>query len=72
MLQPFVVEVASDISSAGAPTAAASFARTSSRSASARSKYADPPRPCSTSKRSCSAIASAVARASGPFVPAFR
>ena len=40
MLQPFVVEVASDISSGGAPTAAASFARTSSRSASARSKYA--------------------------------
>jgi hypothetical protein len=38
MLQPFVVEVASDIRSGGTPTAAASFARTSSRSSSARSK----------------------------------
>ena len=36
------------------------------------SKYGIPPRPAARSPSSCASIASTVARASGPKVPAFR
>ena len=68
----FLVDDVSDTCSGVVPSRSAMRPRTLVRRASISSKYVIPARPSSTSRRACSAIASAVARASGPNVPAFR
>ena len=72
MLQPFVVEVVSESDSGGAPTTAASLRAHPVAQLERALEVGGAAAPALEVGRSCSAIASAVGRASGPIVPAFR
>ena len=72
MLQPSVVDDVRATCSARPTSSSAMRSRSRAAARPSSSMYGLPPRPSSTSRRACSAIASAVARASGPNVPALR